>query len=175
MIGLGALSVKRYRLAFTLIIMWAGYTPLLVFSEANSEVAKEQKKIDAINKLSSPDGPELQPQTSSSELTGVLVDRTITMAGKTFYRAFSQHAMGNRVVSNSTITILERPDARWGSKVWIMEGNRMYFNSQLSPKINEADRTAAEAVQIVEKALIRQKLISTFISDKDLGKEELFK
>lgn len=171
----GSFYSRCYRLFFISIMLYAGSAPLLVFAESNKETTTEQKEIDAINKLSSSDGPEIQSQVNSSELTGVMVDRTITMAGKTFYRAFGQHAMGNRVIGNATIIIRERPDARWGSQVWVMEGNRIYFNTQLSPRINEADRTAAEAVQVVEKELIRQKLISTMTSDKDLGSEELFK
>ena len=55
-----------------------------------------------------------------------------------------------------------------------MEGNRMYFRTQLSPKINEADRAAGEAVQTVERALIEQQISAAVSSDKDLGKEELF-
>lgn len=139
-----------------------------------NEPVNEQAAVDAINQLSSPDGPEVQSSTNGgSELTGVMVDRTITMAGKTFYRAFSQRAMDNLIIGNATITISERPDARWGSQIWVMEGNQMYFRTQLSPRINEADRAAGEAVQTVEKALIRQQLASALNSDKDLGKEEL--
>jgi len=140
----------------------------------NALPANEQEEIDAINQLSSPDGPEVRGNANrGSELTGVMVDRTITMAGKTFYRAFSQRAMDNLIIGNATITIKERPDARWGSQIWVMEGNRMYFRTQLSPRINEADRAAGEAVQTVEEALIRQQLASALNSDKDLGKEEL--
>ena len=124
---------------------------------ADALATNEQAAIDAINQLSSPDGPEVKERTNGgSELTGVMVDRTITMAGKTFYRAFSQRAMDNRIIGNATITINERPDARWGSQIWVMEGNRMYFRTQLSPRINEADRAAGEAVQTVEEALLRQ-------------------
>ncbi|PKG54857.1 CsgE family curli-type amyloid fiber assembly protein [Halomonas sp. MES3-P3E] len=140
-----------------------------------ASAAKEQAAIDAINQLSGPDGAEAeQPTPGGSELTGVMVDRTITMAGKTFYRAFSQRAMDNLIIGNATITIQERPDARWGSQIAIMEGNRMYFRTQLSPKISEADRVAGEAVQTVEEALIRQQLAATLTPDKDLGREELF-
>lgn len=134
----------------------------------------EEEKIEAINRVESPDGPAVQPAPTGSELTGVMVDRTVTMAGKTFYRAFSQQAMGNPIIGNATITIRERPDARWGSQLWIMEGNRMYFRTQLSPRINEADRAAEDAVQVVEKALLRQRLKAAITSDKDLGSEELF-
>lgn len=142
---------------------------------ASTLPVNEQAEIEAINQLSSPDGPEVQGQVNrGSELTGIMVDRTITMAGKTFYRAFSQRAMDNLIIGNATLTIQERPDARWGSQIWVMEGNRMYFRTQLSPRINEADRVAGEAVNIVEEALLQQQLSAALTSDKDLGKEELF-
>ena len=143
--------------------------------DASSLTRNEQAEVDAINQLSSPDGPEIQGRPNgSSELTGIMVDRTITMAGKTFYRAFSQQAMDNVIIGNATITIQERPDARWGSQVWIMERNRMYFRTQLSPRISEADRVAGDAVKTVEEALLQQQLSAALTSDKDLGKEELF-
>ncbi|KPQ26778.1 MULTISPECIES: CsgE family curli-type amyloid fiber assembly protein [unclassified Halomonas] len=148
--------------------------PVSPTDDGQAAIADEQEAIDAINQLSGPDGAEVeQPSQGGSELTGVMVDRTITMAGKTFYRAFSQRAMDNMIIANATITIQERPDARWGSQVWIMEGNQMHFRTQLSPRISEADRAAGEAVQIVEEALLRQQLNSALSSDKDLGREEL--
>lgn len=159
------------------LFIWMGLSLALANEPATpNEPAPvdEQEAVDAINQLSSPDGPAIQERSSSSsELTGVLVDRTITMAGKTFYRAFSQRAMGNMIIGNATITIQERPDARWGSQLWIMQGNQMYFRTQLSPRISEADRAAEEAVQTVEEALLRQQLNSALSSDKDLGSEEL--
>ena len=171
------MSVPRITtfLILTLIFIspFAWAQGLMTNSDARTQ---EQADINAINQLDSADGPALQRQpNNSSELTGVMVDRTITMAGKTFYRAFSQQSMDNRLIGNATLTISERPDARWGSQIWVMEGNRMYFRTQLSPRINEADRTAGEAVKIVEEALLRHQLTSALTSDKDLGKEELFK
>ena len=143
--------------------------------DTSSLARNEQAEVDAINQLSSPDGPEIQGRsTGRSELTGIMVDRTITMAGKTFYRAFSQRAMDNVIIGNATITIQERPDARWGSQVWVMEGSRMYFRTQLSPRISEADRVAGDAVKIVEDALLQQQLSAALTSDRDLGKEEIF-
>jgi curli production assembly/transport component CsgE len=162
--------------------LWAFTTAFITLPTAWAETvnmaptdsAQEKADVDAINQLDSPDGPAIQQRPNgSSELTGVLVDRTITMAGKTFYRAFSQRAMGNPLIGNATLTINERPDARWGSQVWVMEGNRMYFRTQLSPKISEADRAAGEAVQIVEEALLQRRLSSAMSSDQDLGSEEL--
>ncbi|WP_311064393.1 CsgE family curli-type amyloid fiber assembly protein [Halomonas sp. DWK9] len=157
---------------------WLGVLLFVLF--INSTTASEEGSVsDAaavsdINQLSSPDGPEIQSRINgSSELTGIMVDRTITMAGKTFYRAFSQLAMDNLIIGNATLTIQERPDARWGSQLWVMEGNKMYFRTQLSPRISEADRVAGEAVEVVQEALLQQQLTAALTSDKDLGKEEL--
>ena len=81
--------------------------------------------------------------------------------------------MDNLIIGNATLTIQERPDARWGSQLWVMEGNKMYFRTQLSPRISEADRVAGEAVEVVQEALLQQQLTAALTSDKDLGKEEL--
>ncbi|WP_434983735.1 CsgE family curli-type amyloid fiber assembly protein [Vreelandella zhaodongensis] len=161
------------------LIFFASYfsltTSVLANEPTSSLPINEQAEVDAINELSSPDGPAVQGHSNrSSELTGIMVDRTVTMAGKTFYRAFSQRAMDNLIIGSATITIQERPDARWGSQIAVLEGNRLYFRTQLSPRISDADRVAGEAVQVVEEALIRQQLASALTSDKDLGKEELF-
>ncbi|MFG6668141.1 CsgE family curli-type amyloid fiber assembly protein [Halomonas sp. HNIBRBA4712] len=134
----------------------------------------EQEAVDAINRLSGPDGAEVEPRGyGSSELTGVMIDRTITMAGRSFYRAFSQRAMDNPLINSATITIQERPDARWGSQLWITQGNQMYFRTQLSPRITQADEVADEAVQVVQEALLQEQLATALTSDKDLGSEEL--
>ena len=171
-------SIRRLSIGSLTIAMWIMSSLVLANEPVPSDEAlpaNEQAAIDAINQLSSPDGPEVRGNANGgSELTGVMVDRTITMAGKTFYRAFSQRAMDNLIIGNATITIKERPDARWGSQIWVMEGNRMYFRTQLSPRINEADRAAVEAVQTVERALIERQISAAVSSDQDLGKEELF-
>lgn len=113
-------SMNRLSINVFLMAVWIGSSLALANEPANPTdalPANEQEAIDAINQLSSPDGPEVQGSTNGgSELTGVMVDRTITMAGKTFYRAFSQRAMDNLIIGNATITIKERPDARWEAK-----------------------------------------------------------
>lgn len=169
-------SIRRLTIRYFTVLMWI-VSPLVWANEpadpANALSANEQEAVDAINQLSSTDGPEVQGSAKrGSELTGVMVDRTITMAGKTFYRAFSQRAMDNLFISQATLTIKERPDARWGSQIWVMEGPRMYFRTQLSPRISEADRMAGEAVQTVEEALLKQQLTNALNPGADLGAEE---
>lgn len=126
-----------------------------------------------INRLESPDGPKIESgYNGSSELTGVLVDRTLTVIGQSFYRSFSQIGMGHPIIRGATLTIHERPDARWGVQLWITEGPRVYFRTQLSPRLSAAEDVARQAVDIVEKAILRRELNAAFNRSADLGKEE---
>ena len=132
-----------------------------------------EKDPNEINRLKSPDGPEVESRLhGSSELTGVLVDRTLTVVGRNFYRAFSQIAMERPIIGGATLTIHERPDARWGVQVWITEGTQVYFRTQLSPRLNDANDDARQAIDIVEKALLRRRLSNVLNPSADLGAEE---
>lgn len=125
-----------------------------------------------INRLESLDGPKIESRRQGSELTGVLVDRTLTVIGKNFYRTFSQIAMEHPIIAGATLAIHERPDARWGVQLWITEGPRMYFRTQLSPRLGDAEDIARQAIDIVEKAILEQRLSAAMNPSIDLGKEE---
>lgn len=114
-----------------------------------------------------------QFQLDEPGLTGILVDRTVTIMGKSFYRDFSQLAMHSQLLSRATLTIYERPDARWGSQLWITEDRKPLFRTQLSPRLSDSEELAREAADIVEDRLIKQRLASQLMPNKDLGKEEL--
>lgn len=126
-----------------------------------------------INRLESADGPKIESGVNgSSELTGVLVDRTLTVIGQSFYRSFSQIGMGHPIIRGATLTIHERPDARWGVQLWITEGPRVYFRTQLSPRLSDSEDVARQAVDIVEKAVLERRLSAAMNPSADLGKEE---
>lgn len=81
-------SINRLSIGFLTVAVWIMSASALANEPADPAEAfpaNEQEAIDAINQLSSPDGPEVRGNANGgSELTGVMVDRTITMAGKTF-------------------------------------------------------------------------------------------
>ncbi|WP_229819628.1 curli production assembly/transport protein CsgE [Kushneria pakistanensis] len=101
------------------------------------------------------------------------MDRTITLPGNVFYRAFSRAAMGNPIFNTAALAVMERPDPRRGSQIWIAEGSHIHFQTRLSPRINDAGNTAQGAVDIVQKALLTRRIGAALSSDQDLGKEEL--
>lgn len=106
-------------------------------------------------------------------LSGLLVDRTVTIMGKTFYRDFSQLAMQSALLNRATLTFHERPDARWGSQLWITENRKVLFRTQLSPRLGDSQQMAREAMNVVEERLVEQRLSAQLMPNKDLGKEEL--
>jgi|GEM_PF-534619 curli production assembly/transport component CsgE len=106
-------------------------------------------------------------------LNGVLVDRTITMIGKTFYRQFSQLSMESTILSNANLSIHERPSARWGSQVWVSEGNKIIFEATLSPRLSDVDQYAEAAVEQVEQLIIQRKVMDALQQNEDLADEEL--
>ncbi|MCG7600477.1 curli production assembly/transport protein CsgE [Halomonas sp. McH1-25] len=121
----------------------------------------------------SPDGPPLtSPGQSGNELGGVLVDRTISLAGKTFYDAFSQQRLNYPILSAVTLTVHERPSARWGSLIWISEGSRIHFQTTVSPRLAGIEDIAQQAVDIVRDRIIKQKLQQALQPSKDLAEDE---
>lgn len=110
---------------------------------------------------------------SAPELSGVIVDRTMTMVGRSFYRTFSQMSLQAGLLDGVVVTIHERPDPRWGSQLWITEGNTVHFRTQLSPRISEADRNAEQAVAAVQESLLRARVSEALQPSRDLADEEL--
>ncbi|WP_156105241.1 CsgE family curli-type amyloid fiber assembly protein [Litchfieldella xinjiangensis] len=128
---------------------------------------------EGINQLQGPDGPKVEaPVNGTSELTGVLVDRTMTIIGQRFYRRFSQIAMERPIIRGATLTVHERPDARWGVQLWITEGNQIHFRTRLSPRLNDADDVARQAIDHVEEAVLKRQIAKAMAPSIDLAEEE---
>jgi curli production assembly/transport component CsgE len=106
-------------------------------------------------------------------IQGVIVDRTITMTGKTFFRQFSQLSLDRPVIANANLAIHERPSARWGSQVWITEGNRVIFEATMPPRLSDIDEYVDIAIEQVEELIIRQTILEALDSDPDLADEEI--
>ncbi|MGJ7456557.1 CsgE family curli-type amyloid fiber assembly protein [Halomonas sp. MA07-2] len=118
---------------------------------------------------------ELSRQFSLGEpgISGVIVDRTITMTGKTFFRQFSQLSLDRPVIGNANLAIHERPSARWGSQIWITEGNRIIFEATMPPRLSEIDDYVEIAIEQVENLVIQRTIMQALENDPDLADEEI--
>ncbi|MBZ9558681.1 MULTISPECIES: curli production assembly/transport protein CsgE [unclassified Modicisalibacter] len=120
------------------------------------------------------DGPATQTlkPTGPLPLNGLIVDRTITMIGKTFYQQFSQRRLDSVILSNTNLVINERPSARWGSIVWVAEGNSILYQATLTPRLSDVDQYAAAAVGQVEQLILRRKVMQALEQNGDLADDE---
>ncbi len=135
-------------------------------------VQEEQEPLDSMEQGIEEQFSE-QLNLDEPGLNGVLVDRTITMIGKTFYRQFSQLSMESTIISNANLSIHERPSARWGSLVWVSEGNKIIFEATLSPRLSDVDQYVEAAVEQVEQMVIQRKVMDALQQNEDLADEEL--
>lgn len=109
---------------------------------------------------------------NEEEMAGFIIDNTISHVGHDFYFYFADRM---RAISpmDFNLVVRERPDARWGSLVWVEYERRLVYRRFLAPNTTELKDTAVEAADSV-KAQIAQHKLETLLQDTtDLEKDEL--
>lgn len=106
-------------------------------------------------------------------LTGVVVNRTVTVLGKEFYRHFANFWRYSPQSNRYSISIHERPSARFGSEVWVLYRQQRVFHTFLPPARPATKEISQYAVEYVIDNLARRELERFATPDPDLGPEEL--
>lgn len=105
-------------------------------------------------------------------LTGIVINRTVTVQGHEFYRFFSNRWRQFSEANPFTITVFERPSARWGSEIWVeYRGQRMY-HAFLSPARSSTKKASELAVDLVIENVNRSEIERLLTNNPDLGPEE---
>lgn len=112
-------------------------------------------------------------QIFEEPLSGVVVNRTVTVLGKEFYRHFSIVWRHSPQSNRYSISIHERPSARFGSEVWILYRQQRVFHTFLPPARPATKEVSEYAVEYVLETLARRELERFTAPDPDLGPEEL--
>lgn len=106
-------------------------------------------------------------------LGGVVVNRTVTVLGKDFYRYFSTYWRYSPESARYSISVHERPTARFGSEIWVLYRQQRMFHIFLPPA-RQATRGISEiAVEHVLENISRRELERITTRNPDLGPEEL--
>lgn len=114
------------------------------------------------------------PARAADPYSGVVVDSTVTFVGQEFYRSFVARWREESGVERFSVTVLERPSARWGSLVWIEYAHREVFRAILSPGRRELVRTAGQdASGIVYQRVVDLEVQRLLFRDPDLAQDEL--
>jgi len=106
-------------------------------------------------------------------LTGIVVNRTVTVLGHDFYREFSGFWRQKDISSRFTISIHERPSARFGSEVWVEYRQNRVFHAFLPPARAQTERISAAAVEIVYQNIADSEVARAMFRSPDLAPEEL--
>ncbi len=106
-------------------------------------------------------------------LAGVVINRTVTVQGKDFYQFFATLWRQKEVGSRFTISIHERPSARWGSEVWVQFRQKRMFHAFLPPARSATRKISAMAVEIVEQNIADSEVERIMVRSPDLGPEEM--
>ncbi|MCO6056681.1 curli production assembly/transport protein CsgE [Pseudomonas sp. MOB-449] len=111
-------------------------------------------------------------RADEEEIMGFIVDYTISHIGRDFYRSFSERLRDTSKL-DFNLVVRERPDARWGSLIWVEYEQRVLYRQFLPPNTAELKPTAYAAADLVLEAIAQQKLQRLLQDTHDLERDEL--
>lgn len=103
------------------------------------------------------------------EVPGLITDHTVTSIGHAFYRDFSDK-WGKEYPG--TLTINERPSARWGSWITIKIEQDTVYQTFLFPNKRSFDKDVAVAIESVSESLSRRSIDKALLNTGDLTADE---
>ncbi|WGL54674.1 curli production assembly/transport protein CsgE [Kluyvera intermedia] len=103
------------------------------------------------------------------EVPGLVTDNTITRIGHDFYREFTDHWEEEYPGS---ITINERPSARWGSWVIIKVDQDLLYQTFLYPNKRDFDKQVNIALASVYESLQKRAINKALLNTGDLTHDE---
>ncbi|MCK6264279.1 curli production assembly/transport protein CsgE [Vibrio sp. ZSDE26] len=106
------------------------------------------------------------------EVSGLIVDRTMTRLGEDFYFFFSQKLNDRYEDLKENFEIRERPTALSGSIVGVYHSRKPIYRTALSPGRRQAQEKADEAVKAVSDYIIRWQAERLFQDTFDLEHDE---
>lgn len=109
--------------------------------------------------------------TIEDEISGFVLDRTITRFGHDFARHLSDFRSMNDL-GDYNLTVYERPSARWGNLIWVEQNGDNIFQILLSPKTSDIASIAENAANQIHEEVQRQKLRYLMSDKHDLAEDE---
>ncbi|MCQ4320779.1 CsgE family curli-type amyloid fiber assembly protein [Stutzerimonas stutzeri] len=107
-----------------------------------------------------------------AELSGLIIDNTITRFGHDFHRYLS-FQLQDASALEADLVVRERPSARWGSLIWVEYGQRTVYRRFLQPNVAEIEDIATQAAQLILEEVNRSKLQNLLQDTFDLDRDEL--
>lgn len=128
--------------------------------------AVEDSNQSAIQKL------EEQSFTDYNEVTGVIIDRTITRLGDDFYKPFSLLINSRFDALEINLIVKERPTAMSGSIISVIHRNTVIFRTAITPGRKATEEEVKRAVSVVSSHINKWKLERMIGDTFDLAHDE---
>ncbi len=117
-------------------------------------------------------GENQLPFNDFNEVSGVVVDRTITRLGEDFYFFFTQQLNAQYPDLTENLTVKEIPTALSGSIIEVFHARRAIYRTALSPGRRQAKERAQEALRVVGNYIVRWEAERLFQDTYDLEHDE---
>ena len=128
-------------------------------------------------KANSPDAPNGSDQPRNTvfddPLSGIVVNRTVTVLGNDFYQYFSSRWRQKDISTKYTISVHERPSARFGSEIWVQFRQKRMFHAFLPPARAATKKISWSAVEMVYQNINDSEIERIMVKSPDLGPEEM--
>ncbi|MFV0575426.1 MAG: CsgE family curli-type amyloid fiber assembly protein [Vibrio sp.] len=143
-----------------------------VSADENSKEKESQTNSDEESALH--DQSQLESQAfRAAEVSGVIVDRTITRLGKDFYSFFSRKIYEQLTNLDQNVLVEERPTALSGSIITVFHQSTPIYRTALSPGRKQAEDKSEEAFQVLQNYMLQWELEKKFRDKTDLADSEL--
>lgn len=138
---------------------------------ASATETGEESSGNQFNQRETPD--ERAARLLEDPLRGVVVNRTITVQGQEFYQYFSMRWAYIAGEATYTLSVHERPSARWGSEVWVEYRRDRVFHMFLPPIRSQTKEISQQAADMVLDRIEEMELERALFTSEDLGPEEM--
>lgn len=120
-----------------------------------------------------PDSPfNIEDTEPLEEISGIIMDKTITVKGHQFSRHFSDRLHLVAPENTENLIIFERPSPRWGNLIWVEHNNTRLYSVFWNPRIGDIGFVAEAAADQITDTLSRLRLSRLFSDTFDLEKDE---
>jgi curli production assembly/transport component CsgE len=99
------------------------------------------------------------------DIQGLILDRTITLSGHTFYQRFSAHWLAKNLTQPFNLTIIEKPSARWGNLIIISSQNQVLYRTSIRPGKQLKQNIIKQAASTVSQNIFNRLIVKSTSQD----------
>lgn len=167
--------MKKNYLKGVSLLLASAIGALVVSSPVMTQPSQESQKTqptDFIEAIRQAEVISKSQNLFDDPLIGIVINRTVTVQGHEFYRFFTNRWREFSEVNPFTITVFERPSARWGSEIWVEHRGQRMYHVFLSPARSSTKKASEIAVDVVIESINRSEIERLFTNNPDLAPEE---